>query len=529
MNLKYSSRFIEVLGLLLIFAVTVLRVIAIDDLGLWDESIYLGLGVEQSLSTGQPFTQGGTYFDAYWITSKLLSDPLVLYYFMRVFSAFVLVLAVWLGARLFAGARVAWSVALVAALLPVTRSWPGVGNFGAALCLVAVVIAIKYWSARAFIVSAVLMWLAAGARPEYLLLAVIFTILAAVSIIQSVRHRSGSRSSRLGVQIAQFAALVVVPILLILRHGSPTSDGGRNWVAFTQHFALRSAQSGEDPWLNSAQIAERFFGNEDSVLGAALVDPGAVTLHFVKNIATGPMYFVGVILPIWWKEPGATLLDFVLVASFLLVALTLVVLSIKYWKLTLPPGSARKILLNGKVWLVITVLVIAASPIVFIYPRIHFFGVLVGAFLVGLAVFIERVGRAPYRVNVLFVTSGVIAVLACTSAAVGALQSIVEPPQLLRAVQALRLTDPNAVLLTADSGIKAYLPELVEVTPDLIEGNSIEVFLESRKISAILLNDRLKASSLSGFEDFQAFLEDPTAYGFDPVTEGSELLVTSPQ
>ena len=88
-KLKYSSRVIEALGLLLIFAVTALRVIAIDDLGLWDESFYLSLGVEQSLSTGQPFTQGGTYFDAYWITSKFLSDPVVLYYFMRVFSAFV--------------------------------------------------------------------------------------------------------------------------------------------------------------------------------------------------------------------------------------------------------------------------------------------------------------------------------------------------------------------------------------------------------------------------------------------------------
>ena len=516
------------MGLLLLFVASALRVISIDDLGFWDEAGYLKLGTAQSLTRGEPFTQGGSYFDAYWIASRVVTDPVVTYYLMRILSAFILVLAIWIFARLFVRANIAWSIAAIAVIMPVTRSWPGVGNFGAAFCLVAFAVVLKFWSTNAFVAAAALMWVAAAARPEYLILAVVFTVIALIWIIRAIRTPGSAASSTLSTALIRVITLLIVPIILITRHGSPLAGGDRNWVAFTQHFALRTARSGEDSWIDSANIAARYFGDASSVLGALMVNPGAVLVHFLKNIVTGPIYFIGSVLPIWWREPGATRTDFVLVFIFLAVFLVLSLIALVSVRHSRPEGMARKLVSSGRFWLTSVVVLVALIPVVLIYPRIHYFGVTIGAALVGLAVIVDRYGKSPRDSVVLFTTAAGVLLVVCVTGVVGAAESLVSPPPLLTSVQALRLADPNPVLLTGDLGLQAYILGLSEVSADEATADNFGALITENKITTVLLNDRLRSSSLSTLPGFQEFLQDPSKFGFRPVAVGSEILVLAP-
>jgi hypothetical protein len=525
---RFIPRLTELLGLQLLLAITTLRVLAIDDLGLWDEAFYLQLGSEQSLTRGEPFVQGGSYFDAYWVLSNVVADPGATYYIMRVATAFMFVFAIWFFARLFVQANLAWAVAAVAVALPVTRSWPGVGNFGASLCLIGLAIMLRFWSPNAFILGSTFVWIAAAARPELTLLAIPITAVTIFVIFKSATGTGSSQIMRIAKAFARTLAALVVPAILILRHGSPELGSERNWVAFTQHFALRNAQLGEDPWVDSAAVAGRYFGTADSVLSALLTNPIAMATHFVKNLVAGPIYFVGSMLPIWWREPGATLLDFVLVFVFLCVLMTvLLIVLARQWR-EFSYSSIKGLVRSGRFWLILSVIAIALSTIILIYPRIHYFGLLIGLFLVSCVIAIERFGGRARDTNALFVAATILVIVVGASAAIGAIKSFVSPPPLLSSIQLLKNSGNEPILLTADLGLETYIPGLKEVSADLIEGETLGQLLGENQVNLILLNDRLRASPLGLLPDFQTFLDDPNSFGFYQLSNGSEIYVSKP-
>lgn len=525
---RRSREAVESLGLLLLLLVVTLRVIDIDDLGLWDEAFYLQRGINQALGSGVPFADGGSYFDLYWIISLAVDDPVTIYYIVRIFSAFALVLAAWICVRLFTGPRLAWSISALVVLLPVTRSWPGVGNFGASLCLVAVAVAVRFWTAWAFVLSSSLAWIAAASRPEFLLVALMFT---SVAVVASVREHFGVNPfpvGRIRSFVLQGLTLVAVPIALIWRHGSPFSGDERSWVAFSQHFALRNANSGEDSWLQSADVAARFFGNVDSLTEAVTANPEAVVVHAVQNFLSIPLYLGASVVPAWWLDPAATPLDSVLIVITLLVVFLALITAfrgrMRQW---LDPriwvrGHGRRILL------VVASGLVALAPIVIIYPRTHYFGFLAVGLLSACFVALGRIrGASPQRFMV-FGTASIVTLVVAVAGAVGAINSLATSHPLLKSVVSVRGLDLQGQILSADRGISAYLPALQEVGPDDVASGDFDEFVSDTRVAAVLLNDRLLQSSLAGDSEFQIFANDPAAYGFVAPYMGSEIFVRNP-
>jgi len=524
-----SRAIVESLGLLLLLVIITLRVIDIDDLGLWDEAFYLQRGVNQSLERGEPFADGGSYFDLYWLISLAVDDPVTIYYLVRILSAFALVLAAWIGVRLFSGPRIAWSLAALVVLLPVTRSWPGVGNFGAALCLVAVAVAVRFWTPWAFILSSSLVWIAAASRPEFLVLALMFSSVTLVVMVKGFVNARSMARRRVRDFAVQLAALIAVPVLLVLRHGSPLGGDERSWVAFSQHFALRRAQSGEDSWLQFTDITARYFGEASSLTAALATNPGAVVVHAVRNLLSAPVYLGASIVPAWWLDLAATTLDTILVLVFLLVIAVALVTALR---------SHLRQWFNPRTWLrpygwrillVVVSALVALAPIVIIYPRTHYFGFLSVGLLIVLFAALGRARGASVQRRIVFGTASVLTAIVAMAGAVGAINSLATSHPLLKSIASVRGMNLQGQVLSADLGISAYLPGLQEVSPDDIPGGDFGAFIEDSQVSAVLVNDRLLNSTLAGNPDFQFFMSDPTAFGFTQPYVGSDMLVRVPQ
>lgn len=510
----------EVPGLLALVLVVGLWVLAVEDLAFFDEAAYMARG-RAGVDGG--FTGGAVYSDMYWLLSRLVHDPVNLYFTGRVVTAALFVLGVWAALRLHAPARVAWAFAAVAVVLPVAHAWPGVANPAAAIVLVCAA-AIFRWPGPATLGwTAGALWIAAGARPEYVYCAAIVTIWALTWAIS--RSVQAPRAGLLRAWVAVLSSLGILAVLVRL-HGTPF-DGSRTWMAFGQHYGIRTHLAGEDNWFQWEQVIDRDFPGAESITGALTAAPGLFGRHALLNVVETPRMLLDFLLPDLPLQHPARLL-----ATVMLVALAV---AVAYAVLARPRQTARRTRALGTrtrlgqhaapLCFLAIVLLFSLAPIAAIYPREHYLLVLAGfAFLVG-GILVAKLSTPPSRLWTVVAPQTALFALFTGLTLMAITVRVSDPPILAQTVRALDSTGQSRTLLAVPSELAAFTPLLVPTTIDPLTGETFTAFLDRGRIDAVLVTDRLRVGGWSGLPGFEESLREPASVGFRALIPGSLLYV----
>ena len=490
-----------------------------DEVFFYDETAYLARGVKQSLSQSAPFTDGASYSDMYWLLGRFVGDKVSLYFLGRATAAVVFVVCVWLCARIVGQPRIAWVAAVVAAATPAPYVWPSVAAPAAGLLAVSVTIMFRWPGPESCSVAAGLSWLAAASRPEFVWWAVVLSLAAIAWFLLSLRRVGWLPAS--GALVV--GGVILLPALLIAYHGSPLDTSNRQWAAFGQHYALRHATDGEDPWTQWQEIVRSSFSNAGSVREAVIENPWAVIAHFGANALDAPGALLGVL---GTTDTPAGLVRELIVLTFgasLLVGLIIA-----------PRASytnAREMLSalttrRYRMPLILACLfcLSAVIPIVVVFPREHYLLVWVAVLITAGAFLLHRVVSS--RLQWLFP-------VACTAVLFGFFgHQMLEARSQREAFPAVRAEALRVMQAAPEArlwgrgdwgryGPEVYVPGLVAIESQPLPGESIDEFLERNEVSVVLINEQMRAGAFGSPEGLGPFLENPRNWGFREAFAGS--------
>jgi len=522
-----NIRGIEMPALLAVLTVAAIRAVVTQDLVFGDEVGYLTGG--QSISQGSlpGFPGSATYADLYFLLSKAASDPIGLYFAMRVVTAVSFILGVWMAARLLVGPLLAWTGAATAVSLPVTYVWPGVAGPAAGALLVGFALLARYRSLASLAAAAALFWLAAGSRPEFTWLALVSSITSFVWLV--VEFRSGATEKP--NQVRNFLAVLVgalgIPTALVFLHGSPFT-GGRSWVAFSQHFSLRNSLAGEDPWLDAGEIVGRSFPGVESIGQALLSNPSVFISHLFSNIAEFPTSLFHQVL----GEPTITsLMVLVLLVS------TLVSIGMQpRWAFSELRGKVRRYWdgrkrIENVVFVIIGILFLAAIiiPILVIYPRDHYLIVPAGLLILFVLVIQSQFGSPKITAVLPFAISFLLFALLTVQVIQHTIGRMSYPAHTARAMSLMRDADTDWKVFSSGWGLyqlNTFVDRAEIIYPeDSTPGQDLEEFFAQAGINAVWMTGDLVNFDPSQLPGLDVFLQNPENFGFTPIHPYSSFYV----
>lgn len=519
-------RLIEGLSLGAVLVVTVIRSIATTEVYYYDETAYLARGLGQSLSSRVPFALGPTFSDMYWVLGQAVDDRLTLYFLGRALSAATLVLAVWIAARLLTEPRLAWVAAACISVSLAPYIGPAVATPAAGILLVALALLFRWPGVPSLGAATGMVWIAAGSRPEYLWSALLLTVILSLWILRSALERRslGFLGTRTG--LSAVGGAVVIPALLIALHGSPFESDGRQWVAFSQHFALRNALPEENSWVDHSSITARTFGQADGITSAMRADPAAFVGHVASNlgdtIENTLNSVIGAAEPLvgrLWLVLGLGLVTSLAVAPrdsvSRLRARVCALVSPRY---RVPLIVSMSVALS------------AAVPVVLFFPRSHYLlgftaalavGAVVAQYWVGSRRLISLVPLAPAVLVFSIYAMGVIETYA---------QRAQQPPPRTASIQTMNAVAVDWRLLGSEwgsIGMEVYVPRLTSVNAPADEGESFLEYLQRNRVNAVLVGEQLRERDVVTLPGFDAFASNPSAFGYSQIAPESGLWVLS--
>ena len=513
---------VAVSGLMLLVGLTsYLR----EDVWFWDDATYLARGILPEQYGPPTWVDSPVYSGMYGVLGLLQRDPVSLYLLGRAVSAVLFVGCVWLAARLVADRWRAWTVAALAAMLPVTYIWPGVSAPASGLLIVAVVIAFRFPSPPGLASTAALTWVAAGSRPEFTWIAVALSAGAVTWWAVGAARVRQSSAWRAGVLTAILA--IVPAVVLVTRYSTMFQRSAREWTAFSQHFALRNASAGQDSWQSAGDIAARTFPGADSVLSAALINPGAMAGHVGRNAVQLPVTLVGHALAV---EPPM-LLEPTLPKAAALAFLAGLVLAAWMNRQSLTSsmrrGLSRCVRMPLLPPLLALVGVIGASSLsmLVIYPRPHYLLLPIGLALVGAAAWLTRVtvqrGQAVVPIGTVAMLLGAFALVTLA----GLPGRVTDPPPYEASLRAVQEWGQARTVVSGDWPVALFLPSTSYAAGPPSDANSVGEAFDTLGVNVVQLSAVLNQGPWGTLAGFERFYADPTTLGFRQIVPQSPIWV----
>ena len=250
-------------------------VVRAGDVLLYDETVYLGQGALFLRDGTLPSAVEGSPLYAIWyaVWLAVTGDPVAAYWTQWLATDLALALMVFAVQR---AAQVGRAFAALGTglwlLLPVTSvGWPRVYFFAFLLVLGGVIVDQRCRSYVGAVGLGIGILLATLVRGEYLL-----ALLGIVAAHPARRWISTWRRRALA------AVMGIATSTLVLFNTS--CGGGRLWLAFIQHHAVRHAQENPgilgDPWFQATELAARVFPGATSVCEAVRANPARSPLIF---------------------------------------------------------------------------------------------------------------------------------------------------------------------------------------------------------------------------------------------------------
>jgi hypothetical protein len=507
----------EIPGLIALAMVVSLWTLVNEDLTFFDEPSYMVRGFNGE------FTGGASYSDLYAAISLIIKDPVNLYFAGRMAAASVFVVAVWGALRIHTSPRFAWSVAAVAAVVPISHVWPGVANPAAALILLCVSSIIRWPTIRTMSLCVGGVWIAAASRPELVYFALGVTTWACVWVgVETVKH--GLRA--IYGAAASLAASLVIMLFLFLAHGTPL-DFVRSWTAFGQHYGVRAALPGEDTWFQWGQIVQRDFPGATSVAGAIVASPLNFLHHVAANTMDAPSLFVEFVAPDFPLEDPARLLATIMLLAFTAAVVVAILRRPREVARVCSAAIQRDSLRRNRVTIIFVsfALVFSLAPPVVIFPRDHYMLVLIGfSFLLGAAV-IWRFGSLNFMTWALVLPQTLMFLAFSGLTVLGVANRSTDPATLVSTVRAIDAEGETLNFMGVPSELGIFTKQLnpVVVEPELRE--TFAEYLERNHIRAVLVTDQLRFGPWGQLDGIGEFLQNPAGQGFTPAAKGSPVYV----
>ena len=505
---------LELSAIVGIVGLVIVRALVGSDLSFWDEAAYLNRGLSQTIEERATFTDGALYSDMYLLLSKFISDHSTLFFAGRALSAVLVVVGVWVATRILSNRIFAISAAALIAATPAPYVWPGVSAPAAASVAIAVAVIIRLPGIRGVSLATGLFWLGAAARPELVPVAAIGSAVCVGWLGWLSRNSQERTGISRGAVATLFIGAIAIPAALICAHGSPIDTTNRSWTAFVQHFALRHAQLGEDPWLDASAIASRYFGNATSVIEAARNEPLAFLGHLYANLRSSPHEFLYNVLS--WPSPQA--IAFIVISGLGISLSLLLAPRTTLLKLRSLGGKVLQPKYRVSTLMTFLLLVALAEPIVIIYPRDHYL-------LLPLTVILPLILAIQFRVGLRRMASLTPALLSLIllvtlllHTAGLAIEKSSQPTSLASAVESLKQDDRQWRMLGIDWGLEVFVPGLVQVSDDAPEnGETFREFIKRQRINLMLVNDRFSNATWSKAIGFDASEKGLRELGFKPL------------
>jgi hypothetical protein len=388
--------------------------------------------------------------------------------------------------------------------------WPKPAHFALVIILV-FFIAASYTKRATHGILLVCLWalLSSYIRPEFFLA---YLLLLSLYIVFVVLGRDKASLSR---ELIAFGVVALISVLLLSTLGIPAfaGEGDRNFVAFSQHFALNWVTwtgSDLDPWADYAQITSEHFGDARSMLEALQNNPALFLKHTTSNFVGGINELTILFLPNGAFSSGD--LPHTTFEPYLLEGLLGLYIAYRF-AYRLATGSmsgVRSNIAEHKTLLLLLspfVLTGLASAIL-IYPRDHYL-LIPGLFIVIAAALLAvgdpgKLEETKYRQVVCI---GVLVVLLTPAIANGDAtdKSYIETINFIKSLG----IEEQVNLLEAEGGFNFYLADNFRSLSVDEKDTNFSEFLEEKDINMIVVTDRLEQKmKLSDAEEWQWFVDD---------------------
>lgn len=505
--------------------VAALHALAVRDIELADETLYLsrGLGIPDAGLPG--FGWGPLYSDIYFAWSRWVPDPITLALLGPATASVIFAATIWLAVRLHGDAAWAFVAGVVSSTMPIAYLSAGVGRVAGGIAVLAIAVVLRWQTPVAWGCAVAMLWLAAGFRPEYSYLAAALTLFTVV-----VAGWAAARGRALGhVPRSWVMSLLVLAGAiggLVLLHGQPFADS-RLWSAFAQHFAWQHADDGYGGVETAARAMADYFPGADSVTEALKINPGAVLDFVATNARNGVPYLAALMVAGGFKELPALPGLFIGTAVLCAVAATFVLgrAEVRRDVRRLTDGSSLR---KHAIPAIFTSAVVLAmlAPVLIVYPEAQYLAGLAGLLIFVSTLFVARFSRgtAVGAVTQLVVLScWVLFALTCVA---GAAYRIGNPPPVVASMRALAGYSQPIVVLSGDgtASLRAYVPDLVAVDASAGAGASgFPARVEETGVSAVVVSPALGSHPWALLSGYRAFVDDPGAFGFHPASPGSSI------
>jgi len=409
-------------------------------------------------------------------------------------------------------------------------TWPKVSHFALLSLLSGLIISSLLTDKKhKVLVFTICLLLTSFIRPEFFLSFIIVSIiLAAMYSIEWFNHYN-LRS----VLPLIIAALVCLAFLYVF--GLPAGSGERSFQAFGQHYArnwVKWYNDPRDPYYNYIIILKEDFGNVNTITGAILKNPSAISRHVIENISNLPGEIKYMFLnsyPIGY--PG----KLSLIAAIMVLIISFI------------PSLRFRVKFNYKIILnrvsenfrylrfFFLVVLIAITPLImssiFIFPRRHYL-LFPGVILILMLITIFFRNAFVFQKKHVYVKLIYVCILPLIL--VRPLSSLLNEPKpenlsAIRYLRSLEIKEPVNILETW--GIYSiYESKNYNRIPDYNKDKLFNEYLKDWSINMIVVSDRLLIDTrFSTDPEWLYFINNPEEFGFVtiiiPDTKGIKLLV----
>jgi hypothetical protein len=488
----------------------------IADIGFFDETTYLKLGLTWSVVELKNYQNSGLYAFYYKVLSETIRDPVQLYFWGGTIIIFLCAVSVFVA--IFAISESLFLSVISVSFFTTTQIpiiWPRV-SFAAVFVISvwAVLSSFLKWRSRVS-AAALCSFLLAFMRPEFCLAFVALFFIACCIIVQNgfalIRRQTIDRNDAI-----VSSSILGITVLLAIWWSFPIPiTDERALMAFGQHYsqyAVGAEHLNANPWLEWQSILSREFPGARSVFSAARVNPTKFTAFVISNI-----YGLQELLTLYWTQ---FLLALGQGWKFALESALLILLSVSLLRRQhLTSNQAQSGLLN------VFILAIMIAPVIIaimtIHPREHYvIQMLIIAALIT-ATLIRQFLPVDRFIDSLCALFSGIALFVVTPA----LPKVEQPK--LDAIKELRKMHGITSIADIEGGWCIYLtPPCVPISLDPVFSEPFQKFLSDASPQVLIITPEMPSlQHLADDPTFRAVLHNGQTMRFG---NGDELIALKP-
>jgi hypothetical protein len=500
----FSARYAEVTATLMLIISGLKLTWGLEqsiDIGLYDESVYLQLGMLLK-DWGISSENGPLYSAWYLVLSLLTTDKVNLYFLNYKISIVSLPILVYVflrksGSGVIKSTLLAWFILISHGNLYV---WPRVSHFALNMILLVLIVnkGRKSWihfsiigSLGALILSYI--------RPEFFLSFIIFSLVFLASLVTKIPKQKK-------INLRLFTIYFLASFLLINLFNLPIA-GNRSFVAFGQHFSINWitwTKNQMNPWTDWEEIIPLNFADSNNILEMLRKNPVIFVKHLGTNLS-GMKSAPELILPVFaytGKTPQSNMLSPLPTSNVrsrqLLQEIVIIVLFLLILSFSLSNKHEIKAQIQKSkhfIYQILLFMLPAMIASILIYPREHYLYILIVLFYLLLSICILTISQSkPPDEHNKILTQKILplAFALFLITPLPFLGGINNQPvlQTIRLIDSLNI-NKQVFMLEAEGGFNIYLNNNFDRVPEYKKNEGFYQFLKNKNINLVIVSPAL--------------------------------------